>query len=76
MAEPTNDSIIELLDSAKWRILARQGSAPEVHHSIDNPRRNYALALTAIEEAQMRYTRGRAIELDRFAPADLDKAED
>lgn len=34
--------------------------------------REFALALTAIEDAQMRYTRGRAMEEGKFAPADLD----
>jgi hypothetical protein len=31
------------------------------------------VALTAVEDAQMRYTRARAIQEGKFNPADLDK---
>lgn len=36
--------------------------------------REFALALTALEDAQMRYVRGRSIEDGRYAEADPDKA--
>jgi hypothetical protein len=34
--------------------------------------REFDLARQAMETAQMRYTRGRAMQLGKFAPADLD----
>lgn len=34
--------------------------------------REFEKARSAIEDAQMRYTRGRAMQLGKFAPADLD----
>ena len=34
--------------------------------------REFSLAITAIEDAQMRYPRGRAMQLGKFSPADLD----
>jgi hypothetical protein len=37
--------------------------------------REFAMAVTACEDAQMRYTRGRARELDVFRPADLDSVD-
>lgn len=36
--------------------------------------REFALAQTALEDAQMRFTRGLAINTDRFHPADLEKS--
>jgi hypothetical protein len=36
-------------------------------------KREYALSVTALEEAQMRFTRGRAIDTENFEPADLEK---
>lgn len=38
-------------------------------------KRCYALANTKLEEAQMYYTRGRAIDRNMFNPVDLDKEE-
>lgn len=35
--------------------------------------REFALAITALEDAQMRYTRGRAKQDSRFNPVDLDR---
>lgn len=46
----------------------------QVTHS--HPSREFALALTAIEDAQMRTTRGLAIYQRKFSPADLQKTED
>jgi hypothetical protein len=37
--------------------------------------RNYAIALTLIEDTQMRTTRGHAIAQGKFAPADLERDE-
>lgn len=37
------------------------------------PAREFALAVTALEDAQMRYTRGRAKEEGCFGPTDIDK---
>lgn len=39
----------------------------------DAVRRNMAVAITHLEDAQMRYGRGRAIELGVFAPFDFDR---
>jgi hypothetical protein len=35
--------------------------------------REFALAITALEDAQMRFTRGLAMVQDKFAPVDLEK---
>jgi hypothetical protein len=35
--------------------------------------REFSLAITAIEDAQMRFTRGLAMRLGKFSPADLEK---
>jgi hypothetical protein len=35
--------------------------------------REFALAVTALEDAQMRFTRGLAMVQGKFAPADLEK---
>lgn len=40
---------------------------------VDGGSREFALAITKLEEAQMWYTRGRAIQEDKFNPQDLDK---
>ncbi len=70
MSNVLNDfTVIELLDAAAERIMQKgEGQRPGVG-------RNFAVALTAIEDAQMRYNRGQAIELGLFNPADLDKGK-
>lgn len=40
----------------------------------DGANREFALCITYLEEAQQRYTRGRAMQLGQFDPADLDTA--
>lgn len=42
------------------------------HPTHSNGYREFALAITAMEDAQMRYTRGRAMQEGKFEPADLD----
>lgn len=71
MSNPSNPfegaTVIELLDAAASLIEATRQLATSAAG------RNYSISLTAIEDAQMRYTRGRAIELGKFNPADLDR---
>lgn len=61
-------TIKELLDEVIVRIDHQR--ARSRHAEV---RREFSVAITAAEDAQMRYTRGRAIELGKFNPADLDK---
>lgn len=61
-------TVIELLDSATQEIVRRRSRSP---HS--GARENYDQAITHIEDAQMRYTRGRAMAEGKFNPTDLDR---
>lgn len=63
---------VELLGAATIGARLAQRASTPGHPSG----REFALALTAIEDAQMRYTRGRAMQLSQFSPADLDNQED
>lgn len=62
-------TVVELLDEAHKRV-TEQAKRPN-----SSARREYEIVLTSIEDAAMRYTRGRAIHLGRFAPADLDRED-
>ena len=62
-------TVIENLEAAKQAIADRRLTVV-----VGDAGREFSIAITAIEDAQMRYTRGRAMEEDKFAPADLDKA--
>lgn len=60
---------IELLDAASSR------AADYLQTSTDPAvKREFALARTHIEDAQMRYTRGLSMAQGHFKPADLEKA--
>jgi hypothetical protein len=59
-------SVKEALDRCVDIIEHRRGGSREPWA------REFSLSITAIEDAQMRYTRGRAMQLGKFAPADLD----
>lgn len=62
--EYSNFTVKELIDRA----------VAIIRYGTDYPlRREHALAITKLEEAQMWYTRGRAIEEGVFNPKDLDK---
>jgi hypothetical protein len=72
-----NYTVVQLLEHTTRRLrLMTQNHERPVRWTGDDiklhPDREFNLAITALEDAQMRYTRGRAIELDRFNPADLD----
>jgi hypothetical protein len=63
-------TVFEYLEAARVSILAtRANGGPEMGASG----REFSLAITAIEDAQMRYTRGLAMRLGKFSPADLEK---
>jgi hypothetical protein len=64
-----NQTVKQMLDHCVEVCRQRQG---QINSGDGSASREFALAITAIEEAQMRYTRGRAIMLGKFAPADLD----
>lgn len=75
MSDANDLTVTELLMAARERILDhREVAEPKPYPDI--PAREFSLAITAIEDAAMRYTRGRAQELDVFSPADLDKIGD
>jgi hypothetical protein len=55
------------LDAALRGILDQRGDTPN-----EDAARNFSIAITSIEDAKMRYTRGRAIEEGIFNEVDLD----
>ena len=58
----------ELLQQAWNNIAERMDDEP-----LGDAKREMAIAKTAIEDAQMRYTRGLAKSQGKFKPADLEK---
>ena len=63
-------TVVEYLDAARTAVVSmRANGGPEMGASG----REFSLAITAIEDAQMRYTRGLAMRLGKFSPADLEK---
>lgn len=62
------DTVKELIDQALDQVTKTHSRC-----GTDVPRRQYELAINALEEAQMRFTRGYAIQHDKFNPADLQK---
>ncbi len=68
MAAAATVTVAESIAFATLRARKRQAASAD-----QRAKREYALAITALEDAQMRYTRGRAMDLDCYAPADLDK---
>ena len=63
-------TVKELLDQAWERIDAEQA-----HETSGEIKREWAVAKTAIEDAQMRWTRGLAKQQGSFAPVDLEKQQ-
>ena len=57
------------IDEAIARCDARRQNNP------GPPAREFALAITALEDAQMRFTRGLAMVTDCFSPADLEATQ-
>lgn len=69
MSHVTDDyTVVELLELVAARIRAQRLIA------ASDSGREFALAITHLEDAQMRYTRGRAMETNQFHPGDLDAA--
>jgi hypothetical protein len=60
-------TVVELVEAATSRITAARGD------SRDPYAREMSLAITALEDAQMRFTRGMAMKHELFAPADLER---
>lgn len=71
MPNESDPTVKELIDQAIEYIGDRR-ECP-VGPATTQSAREFSLAITALEDAQMRYTRGRAIELGKFKPADLDR---
>lgn len=67
-------TVAQLLDEAWDRVNDAQGETARAG-GLGHAMREYALAKTAIEDARMRYNRGRAMQFGMFKPVDLD-AED
>lgn len=63
-------TVFELIEVAKAMIEGKKLGV-----SSGEEAREYALAVTALEDAQMRYTRGRARMLGVFRPVDLDSTD-
>lgn len=59
-------TVVQLLNEVKADITELQASANNAES------REYAIAKTAIEDAQMRFTRGYAIRTNQFNPSDLE----
>lgn len=59
-------TVKDLIDEAIARANARRENNP------GPPAREFALAITALEDAQMRFTRGLAMVQGKFAPVDLE----
>lgn len=66
---PVAPTVKQLVDQAVDRVRAVQGD----HR--DPGAREFALAITHLEDAQMRFTRGLAIRQGKFNPVDLEKSE-
>jgi hypothetical protein len=60
-------TFVELANRAQARAVELRNAAP------GPAAREFALAITALEDAQMRFTRGMAMVKGRFAPADLER---
>jgi len=60
-------TIKELIDEAIGRLDGHRSQFP------GTAAREFSLAITALEDAQMRATRGLAMATGRFVPADLEK---
>lgn len=59
-------TVVELLERAAQRIKNTSNDGGRVA-------REFAIAVTHIEDAQMRFTRGLAMVQGKFAPADMEK---
>jgi hypothetical protein len=67
----------QLLEAARVKVEGYRSAGEVVVAGISvaaKAARNWSLAITAIEDAQMRTTRGHAIAQDKFAPTDLEKS--
>jgi hypothetical protein len=66
-------TFFELMEAAKLRAEAKRNEA--TGGPAGNAAREFAIALTSLEDAQMRYTRGVSMMLGVFRPVDLESVD-